>query len=284
MKKKLIMLIIGIVLLVLFCYEQNNLLKVTRITVYSKNLPKAFEGMKIVHLSDLHGKVFGENQRTLVEKIKAEKPDIIVFTGDMVDKRDFDEKPGLLLMRELKAVAPVYFVLGNHEAWANNWERLREQLKDESVIVLENEGTQLKRGDTDIWIFGMSDPKSKPGQKEKAYAKKVLTAAEKEFEKENPSGKPMKYKLLLSHRPELFSLYKEYGYDMVFSGHTHGGQIRLPFVGGVVAPSQGLFPKYYAGLYSDGNTNMVISCGLGNSVIPQRVFNRPEMVVVTLKK
>jgi len=292
-KKKLMMLVVGIVVLAIFCYEQNNLLKTTRITVYSKNLPKAFEGMRVVHLSDLHGKVFGANQSTLVKKIKAEKPDLIVFTGDMVDKRDFDEKPGLVLMRELKTVAPVYFVLGNHEAWANHWDELKAQLKNEDVTVLENEGVVLTRGDSSIWVFGMSDPKSKAGQKEKLYAQKVLSIGEKAFEKakrsidEKNQGaadmKSLEYKLLLSHRPELFPFYKEYGYDMIFSGHTHGGQVRLPLVGGIVAPSQGLFPKYYAGLYTDGNSNMVISCGLGNSIIPQRLFNRPELVVVTLK-
>ena len=100
---------------------------------------------------------------------------------------------------------------------------------------------------------------------------------------ENLQNESDGYTILLSHRPELFDLYVDTGMDLVFSGHTHGGQFRLPFIGGLVAPNQGFFPKYDAGRFSKGNTTMIVSRGVGNSIIPIRFYNRPEIVVTMLK-
>lgn len=265
-----------LIILGLFSYVQNNLLKVTKFEINSDKLPQKFDGFKIVHLTDLHGKLFGKDQKYLIEKIKNEKPDIIVYTGDLVDKRHYDGAPGLLLMRELKKIAPVYYVTGNHEWWTGKYDELKKLLIEEGVVVVGNTHIELKKIDTSIMLYGLEDPTSNNNGSDD------FTFADKKFQ-EMKIPEDGKYKILLSHRPELFQIYKKHGFDLVFAGHAHGGQIRIPFIGGIFAPDQGFFPKYTLGLYSDGSTNMVVSGGLGNSIIKQRIFDRPEVVIVTLR-
>ena len=211
-----------------------------------------------------------------MEKVRKENPDIIVYTGDMVDKRHYDGAPGLLLMRELKKIAPVYFVSGNHEWWTGKNDELKKQLQAEGVVVIENTYFELKKSNSSILLYGLEDPSSNTDGSDD------LSYADKKFQ-EMKIPEDGKYKILLSHRPELFQVYKKFGFDLVFAGHAHGGQIRIPFIGGIFAPDQGFFPKYTLGLYSDGSTNMVVSGGLGNSIIKQRIFDRPEVVIVTLR-
>lgn len=282
--KKMYIILSVILLLMIFSYTQNNYLQLTSIKIKTEKLPSTFNGFKIVHLSDLHGKTFGKDQKYLVEKVRKEKPDIIVYTGDLVNKRNYNEAPGLLLLKKLKEIAPVYFISGNHEWWTGNYDNLRKHLSEAGVVVMRNSFLEIKRDEDSILICGMEDPASTTKEsKEMAYADQnlswIIDDISKSVDKSNE-----KYKVLLSHRPELFQIYKKYGFDVVFSGHAHGGQVRLPFIGAVVAPNQGFFPAYSAGLYEDMGTNMVVSRGLGNSIIPQRIFNRPEVVSVTLLK
>ncbi len=276
-KKKWLYFFIGVALLLSFFYFQNNSIVTSEYTISSEKLPQNFNGYKIVQLSDLHSKSFGPDQRDLVKKVKRLEPDLIVFTGDLIDSDRFDEQPSLTLMERLVQVAPVYYVTGNHEWWSGKFDPLEENLKNIGVQVMRNRAEEIAIGTDKIQMIGIDDPVyGVESNVERAKTEESIIHSIEEIEREDY------FQILLSHRPEMFSLYREYGFDVVFSGHAHGGQFRIPFVGGLIAPNQGLFPKYTAGKYESDNTTMIVNRGLGNSVIPIRIFNRPEIVVLTL--
>ena len=197
-----------------------------------------------------------------------------MFTGDLLDRRRGGTKAGLELLERLAKTAPVYYVTGNHEGWAGNFDRLRPQLEKRQVQVLSNTHDRFCRGKDKIYILGIDDP----AIQSKFYRQSELVTTELQAALEGTDG----FTILLAHRPELIETYSQFGIDLVFSGHAHGGQIRLPFIGGLVAPGQGFLPRYTAGLYTHGSSVLAVSRGLGNSLFPQRLFNRPEIVVVTL--
>lgn len=274
MKKKILILIIIIISFGVFIYVNNNNIQITNYEVKSKNLPKEFHEYKIVHLSDLHNKSFGENQRELIVKISHIKPDLIVITGDIIDSRRYDEKPSIELIKGISAIAPVYYVTGNHEIRSGKFPLLEKQLKSAGAVVLRNESEIIKKGKDEVLIAGIDDPFSNQ-KKESALVDYEINKA--------IGNKENKYKILLSHRPEKFQVYTKNNIDLTFSGHAHGGQVRLPFIGGIIAPNQGWFPKYTSGKHEKGKSTMIISRGLGNSLAPIRVFNRPEIISVVLK-
>jgi uncharacterized protein len=265
-----------IIFLVVFLYCQNNIIGISEYNLNCKNLPNSFIGLKILQISDLHSKSFGENQKKLTRKIRKINPDIIIFTGDMVDRRRYDEKPILDLIANLHKDFKLYYVTGNHEAWSGKWINLNNKLSDYNIEILENTNVKYFNKDKDEYIYlsGITDPGFSYNNEFKVVEDELVLIKNKQEED--------KFTILLSHRPETFDLYVKYHIDLVFSGHAHGGQIRLPFIGGLVAPNQGFNPKYYGGKYSKGNTSMILSRGLGNSIIPQRLFNRPELVVTVL--
>ena len=263
--KKWVVLGVIVLLLGLFCTVQNNALVTTELEIESSKLPESFHGYRIVQLSDLHGKSFGSNQARLIQRVKESKPDLIVFTGDLVDAKRYDPGPGLTLLKELSTLAPVYIISGNHEWWSGRWEELKEEVVKTGAVLLEDDAVTIKENGEEIGLLGVDDP-----------AGGDVPAALQSVEKKKG------FNILLSHRPELFNDYAASGMDLVLSGHAHGGQVRLPFIGGLVAPDQGMFPEYTEGLYKDGDTSMVVNRGLGNSIIPLRIFNRPEVVEITL--
>ena len=278
-KRRLLYLLLGLVLLTCFFYFQNNSIVTTEYNFSSDKVPQNFKGYKIVQLSDLHSKSFGNNQSDLVKKVKKVNPDLIVFTGDLIDSDRYDEKISLTLMEKLVQIAPVYYVTGNHEWWSGKFNSLEDKLKDTGVQVMRNTVEEIIIGNDKIQMIGIDDPaKVNESYAERAIAEEDITNSIKGLEE------GVDFKILLSHRPELFSLYTQYEFDVVFSGHAHGGQVRIPFIGGLVAPNQGLFPEYSSGMHDVDNTTMIVNRGLGNSIIPLRVFNRPEIVVVTLKR
>ncbi|MBC2399723.1 metallophosphoesterase [Clostridium tetanomorphum] len=264
--------------LIIFLYLENNNIVISKYKIRSKTLPSEFNNFKILHISDLHNKVFLYNNRGLINKIKKEKADIIVITGDLVDRRKYNEDKAISLIRKLKDIDPIYYVTGNHEGWSGKFHSLEKKLKHEGVTVLRNILHIYKKNKQNIFILGVDDP---------AFSTKNYTDRLKDYDiiKKNLEkiNKEKGFKILLSHRPELFKLYVEKNIDLVFSGHAHGGQIIIPFLGGIIAPHQGFFPKYYKGTHKKNGTTMVISRGLGNSLAPQRIFNRPEIVTVILK-
>ena len=174
-------------------------------------------------------------------------------------------------------IAPVYFVSGNHEARVSEYEDLKMGLAEAGVIVLENQKVEITRDGEAITLMGIDDPSF-----QESYlfgdAESVAKQAIEMLQSESDG-----YTVLLSHRPELFELYVKTGMDLVFSGHAHGGQFRLPFIGGLVAPNQGFFPKYDAGQFTEENTTMIVSRGVGKSIIPIRFNNRPEIILAELK-
>jgi predicted MPP superfamily phosphohydrolase len=270
---KLIALLLIISLLPIFLYTQNNSIQITSITIASDRLPDEFEGYRILHLSDLHNKRFGSNQKSIVEKIIKINPDIILVTGDTVDSRRYDEQPCIELFKQITDIAPVYLVTGNHEARrSEQFESFENRLEDTGVTVLRNEGKWIEINNSSIALLGVDDPDMQGAN----LLETELRQLSADYDDQ--------YKILLSHRPELIDVYAANNIDLVFSGHAHGGQIRLPFVGGLVAPNQGWLPKYTSGAYREKNTTMLVSRGLGNSIVPQRILNRPELVVVTLAK
>lgn len=263
MKKLLMFVIVVIVLL----YISNSWIQTTEITVESDRVPASFEGVKILQISDLHDGTFGDNQEKLVKKAKKTEPDLIFITGDLIDSNRYNLDQSLELVRRIIDLAPIYYVTGNHEIATNDTENIKTTLTELGVNVLSNEEQIIEHNGENIRIIGIEDPING------VLVKEALS----QFEKTDL------FTLVLSHRPETFQDYVDSELDIVFSGHAHGGQFRLPGLGGLFAPGQGLLPSYTAGMYTENTTHMIVSRGLGNSVIPLRVFNSPEIVLVTLK-
>ncbi|ONK24775.1 metallophosphoesterase [Siminovitchia sp. FSL H7-0308] len=275
-KRKLIRIILLFCFISLFLYFNNHWLQTSSYEIYSERVPKPFDGLTIVQLSDLHDATFGDKQNRLVEKVKNLHPDVIFITGDIVDSNRYDLENSLDLVRQLVTLSDVYYVTGNHEVAVNQVEEINASLKKLGVHVLTNDAKTFTIDGEQLVIAGIEDPLMKGLD----YPDKAVTdSLEEAFT--GIRGQP--YSILLSHRPEVFDVYVKKEIDLAFTGHAHGGQIRLPFIGGLIAPGQGWFPKYTAGKYERGMTTMVVNRGLGNSIIPFRIFNRPELVVVKLK-
>ena len=235
----------------------------------SERVPSSFDGMRIVQVSDLHDALFGNKQEKLVRKVKASNPDVIFITGDLVDSNRYNLEQSLQAVRQFVKIADVYYVLGNHEVATNKVSEIYDALSSLGVHVMDNTSTVLERNGERLSIVGIEDPLTGMETKD------MLEIATAHIPKDRLT-------LLLAHRPEVFDVYVDQGIDVVFSGHAHGGQIRIPGIGGLVAPGQGLFPKYTAGVYEESATRMVVSRGLGNSSVPYRIFNLPEIIVFEL--
>ena len=244
-------------LIVLFVWFSNSCIKTTRVRKAIEGAPK----LKIVHISDLHGKRFGKNSVKLIKKVADEKPDFIAVTGDIIH---LYTPKNIEVAGEaasaLKEIAPVLYVAGNHEMRNKGYRNLRKMLMEAGITVLDDMAEEV----CGITVVGINCASLRNG---KIY-------------KITPDVSP---KILLAHEPQYFENYVNAGYDLVLCGHAHGGQWRIPFTGiGLYAPGQGMFPKYTSGIHEEGKTSMVISRGLGNSEFPLRLFNRPEIVVIEI--
>lgn len=268
-------LLVAVIIYIAYC---NKALELNSYTITSDKLPSEFAGFKIAQVSDLHNTEIGDNNEKLIEMLKDAEPDIIAITGDMIDSRNTNVSIALQFAEEAVQIAPCYYITGNHEARVPERKELKDGLSELGVIILEDERTELEVAGEKITLIGVDDPSFKTdylfGDSASVMQNKL----------QNLTGDEDTYTILLSHRPELFEVYVESGVDLVFSGHAHGGQIRLPFVGGLIAPNQGLFPKYDSGLYTENNTNMIVSRGVGNSILPLRFNNPPEVIVVELQQ
>ena len=274
-------------IILLLCFAlwivwDNGRIVVSTIGVKSEQLPEAFDGYRIVQVSDLHNDEFGERNEFLLAKIKSLAPDIIAITGDLLDSRRTDIEKALNFIKEAVEIAPCYYVTGNHESRmeGNEYKELEKGMMEAGVIVLRNEMLSIEKENVQITIVGIDDPRfiiatDKIEKMELALEEKLQTLLEKVSEEA--------YTMLLSHRPELFEWYCKQEFDLVLSGHVHGGQFRLPLIGGIIGPGQGILPDYVEGLYTKENTNMIVSRGLGQSIVPFRINNPPELVLVTLQ-
>ncbi|MDD4568858.1 MAG: metallophosphoesterase [Tepidanaerobacteraceae bacterium] len=246
----------------IFCLWQNNAITTTEIDYSNTKIPDEFNGFRIVHISDLHNKKFGKNQERLLRKIRAVSPDIIVVTGDLIDRRKYDLDTAIVFINGAIKIAPVYYVSGNHEAWSGDYENISSKLLSCGVQILDDNKVKLIKGQGKIEILGLSDPDFLTSY----YIDGTNSSRLKEHLKGLSDDSV--FQILLSHRPELFDLYADKNIDLIFSGHAHGGQFRFPFIGGLVAPDQGLFPKYTSGVYTQNQSTLIVSRGLGNSIIP----------------
>ena len=277
--KKTVLLVSVLVILCLGIWTLwgNIALEVNEYEIVSDRIPEAFAGFRIAQVSDLHNKDFGEGYGQLLTLLSQINPDIIVVTGDLIDSRQTDLDVALEFAWQAGKIARVYYVSGNHEARVPEYEDLKVGLVKAGVVILENQKVEITREGESITLMGIDDPSF---QEDYLFGDSESVARQAIENLQNESDG---YTILLSHRPELFDLYVETEMDLVFSGHAHGGQFRLPFVGGLVAPNQGFFPKYDAGQFTEENTTMIVSRGVGNSIIPIRFNNRPEIVLVTLR-
>ena len=275
-KTVLIVSVLVILCLGIWTLWGNLAIEVNEYEIVSDRIPEAFAGFRIAQVSDLHNKDFGEGYGQLLTLLSEINPDIIVVTGDLIDSRQTDLDIALEFAWQAGKIARVYYVSGNHEARVPEYEDLKTGLVKAGVVILENQKVQITREGENITLMGIDDPSF---WEDYLFGDSASVARQAIEDLQNESDG---YTILLSHRPELFDVYVDTGMDLVFSGHAHGGQFRLLFIGGLVAPNQGFFPEYDAGLFSEVNTTMIVSRGVGNSIIPIRFNNRPEIVVVEL--
>jgi len=284
MKKKTIIIISFIVIALILCglylHYENTKLQVSNYNIINNNIPVDLDNYKIVQISDFHNTKSDTLTNDLIKEVKKQKPNIIVITGDIVDSRIYDLQIVIDFIEKIKDVAPIYFVSGNHEISSGKYEEIKDKLTLEGVIILDNAIDKVTINDECIYIVGLVDSSYYPSELREItnQTDSDLKDLIKEVDDEDS------FKILLSHRPEIFETYVANDIDVVFTGHAHGGQIRLPFIGGLIAPNQGLFPKYTSGLITENETSMVVSRGIGNSIIPFRINNRPELVVIKLNK
>ena len=280
-KKKFIVLaaIVAIlILLIIWIAYGNTDLEIYKYNVKSEDIPSEFDNFRIVQISDLHNAEFGENNEKLLSILKQADADIIAITGDMIDSRNTNVDTALSFAKEAVKIAPTYYVNGNHESRVpEEYEKLKQGLIDSGVTILENSSADITIGDETITLIGINDPTFR--------MELVDDTMEQNIAHQLSSVIPDNdnYKVLLAHRPEYFDVYAGQ-IDLVLSGHAHGGQFRIPFIGGLVAPGQGFFPEYYEGSHIKENTEMIVSRGIGNSIIPFRINNKPEIIVAELTK
>ncbi len=277
-RKKYIQIAIATLLILIgyFAVWQNNQVAITEIEFIDAKVPQAFDGLRIVQLSDLHNDAFGEDQEILLSALKDSRADIIVITGDIIDKNDGGTENAMALILQAATIAPIYYVTGNHEAQAQEqYGNLEKMMCAAGVGMLARDTASITKDGATMMLFGYDEIRTRSENKEKyeeALGKNIHAADENGLT------------ILLAHRPERFKMYADWGADIIFCGHAHGGQVRLPIINkALMAPNQGIFPKYTSGMYSLATSRMVVSRGLGNSFIPIRLFNPPEIVVVTLK-
>ena len=274
-KEKFILLILAAVL-VLWIAWGNTALELSTYKINASRLPESFDGYRIAHVSDLHNRQMGKDNEKLLSMLRKAEPDLIAITGDLIDSRSTKVDVALRFLQEAVKIAPCYYVTGNHESRVSEYAELKAGMSAIGVTVLEDASVDIRRSDNSITLIGLHDPRFQTA----SLPVDSKTVTDEKLAALHTDGAG--FTVVLSHRPELFETYAAHDVDLVLSGHAHGGQIRLPFIGGVVAPHQGLFPEFDAGLYTDGNTNMFVSRGVGNSLFPLRINNRPEVLLIEL--
>ena len=275
------MIAIGLILLVILSLAlwitwSDKALELNNYKISDNLIPESFDGFRIAQISDFHNTEIGANNKKLISVLKESNPDIIAITGDFIDSRNTDIQLALQFAKEAVKIAPCYYVSGNHEARIAEYSTLKEELIKLGVVILEDEGVLIEKSSEKITILGVDDPN----------IKRDYLPNESRFDLDDKLSELLNendyYTVLLSHRPELFDFYVKNNVDLLLSGHAHGGQYWLPFLGGIVAPDQGFFPEYDSGIYSENNTSMIVSRGIGNSIIPIRFNNRPEIILIEL--
>lgn len=272
-RKTAVLLVLTALLAAGFLLWGNCSLQTTETALVSPALPPAFDGLRIVELADLHGRVFGRGSRRLLAAVRRAEPDLICIDGDLFDEHtDLAMLPPLL--RGLCAIAPVYYVTGNHEWRVPGLRGILAQMRTCGVTVLQDDWRVLRRGEDALIVAGTDDPCGPAERK---------TPAELIADIRAEAGEAA-FLLLLTHRNDQLPQWSALGVQAVLAGHCHGGVVRLPFVGGLFGTDRRLFPAWDAGLYRQGETVLYVSRGLGYTNVHFRLFNRPEVAVIVLRR
>lgn len=276
----IIIIVMAVIIAIgVFLYLQNNIIDITK---YNLKYDKADEPIRIVQLSDLHSKPF----KKVLKKIDEIKPDIICITGDYINDREKNKKKMLKYAKALVARAKVYYITGNHERRLENFDELMDELSKVGFIVLLNRISIYNDKGFEIDFLGLDENQANfddyKARKKGTFEYKDMSPY---FKQLNELGG---YKIVLSHFPENFEgvkemNYSQYDFDLQLSGHAHGGQFCLPFIGPVYSPGQGLKPKYAKGSFGN-RPKLIVSRGLGNAEFPFRLFNHPEINVINITK
>ncbi len=255
--------------------ESNTTLDIDEFTVSSGDIPEEFDSYSIVHLSDIHNADYKRLSPDFFESVKSCAPDVIFITGDIVSSYPPSCENSVEIISRLAEISDVYFVSGNHEAREEEqYDKMRAAFDKYGVKELFNESVFIEKDGGKINLIGIADPELFGDMdKRRALIERTMTGLVKDS----------MYNIMLFHRPEYFDEICASGAQLAFTGHAHGGQFILPFVGGFVAPGQGFFPEYTEGIYSSDGTRMIVSRGIGQSVFPFRINNPPEIVHIVLK-
>jgi len=259
----------------------QTMLDLTEVPVESTDIPKAFDGFRILQLSDLHGTTFGRDNARLLHAIREARPDMIVLAGDMINVSGRSRKLFYALASKLGHEFPVYYTYGNHEFYLTPeaLERHTERVLETGIQLLNNDHVVIRKDNERIDLFGLSFGLP--------FYRRITDAATRHatFEPsqmdELMGARPDHYAILLAHNPAYFDTYAAWGANLTLSGHIHGGLVRLPLVGGVLSPERRFFPQYDAGLFRKGTHLMYVNRGLGAGKIGFRLFNLPEITVFT---
>ena len=256
-------------------YIDNNVIEISKYEISFNDLPQEFDGTKILHISDLHSKVFGLDNQQLYDNIKEIDPDYIMITGDMVNASDTNFDIFYNLAQEIGSEYETYFIVGNHELALSNkdYNTIVKTITDFGIKVLDNETITLTKNGQTINLHGM-------WFNSKYYFDDVFTIDTMEKIMGTDDGG---FDILLTHNPKYIDVYADWGAEITLTGHVHGGMVRLPFVGGIFSPERTLFPKYDKGIYTTDSNYMLVSRGLGRGLNGFRLFNKPELGVVVLK-
>lgn len=277
-RRGIIIVFIIAALLALLALDSRFRLVSTEYELFYENLPEGFEGFRIVQLSDLHMRQYGEDNEKLIYEVEKQQPDIIVLTGDFLNRRREASQGGQTktlepFLRELSLIAPCYFVSGNHEWASGELLELAELLKEINIKYLHNEFVLLGEQGQEIILAGAEDPNGPADMKTPEELAEIIR-----------QNYPESFTILLAHRNNLPEKYPELPVDLIICGHAHGGIIRIPFLGGLLGTEKDLFPKYDGGLFVEKGFNMVLSRGLGDYISVPRILNNPEIVTIILRK
>lgn len=263
-----------IMLIIILVAYHNTQLKLTKKTLVTKRLPKSFDGLKIAVISDLHKKSFGKDNYRLIDTVKSASPDIIIFPGDLISRFETTVKSQTKLISALSKIAPVYYTYGNHEVDADR--EIRDEIKKLPMITLLNGAVKIEKDGEFINAAGVYFESEYYRNKNGGY-KNLPHVGFEDIEK-CIGKKPDGFTLLLAHNPDYFPAYAKWGADITFSGHIHGGVVRIGKKG-LLHPERKFFPKYSAGIYKIGDKALAVTTGLGKF----RLFNASEVMLVTLK-
>ena len=269
-----------LVLSTVFLLIGNFYVDVQQIHIFNDKIPESFHNYLIAHVSDYHNRTSSIVDKQILDSLKEEQPDIIVITGDLIDSKSPNVDVALEFTRKLCEIAPVYYVTGNHESnvWRsdeNEFNRLIDGLSDMGVTLLRNSSVKIQNDAGDyFYLHGIDDPYFYGGYEQDFQRTEILC--------NDLNINDEELNVLLAHHPETLSVYYKYNFDLVFSGHAHGGQITF-FGKAIMAPDQVTFPPYTEGLYKMVDTQLVLSRGIGYSMFPLRVSCNPHLIYAEFK-